>query len=250
MTPRMRTTPNLLRSALRTARSALEHAFTRAELLVIVAVLALLALVVLPALANSRPRSDRVICANNLRQIGMGFQLWGNDHGDQIPWHVAVADGGTRVHPLSANTWLHFSYISNELASAKVLLCPSDTGKPALDFTGNPLTGYVHPNFANRATSYFLNAHPFGASPGNRMVAGDRNVQMFGSSACSVLTIVSFTPECPASLNWTSAMHNNAGNLLMFDGKVEQADTRQLRAAVDFWCLDGGSSSAHFCIPR
>jgi competence protein ComGC len=130
------------------------RAFTRAELLVILAVLSLLALIVLPALANTRPRSARVICANNLRQIGVGMQLWGNDHDDQPPWEVRLEQGGTYQHPLAPNTWLHFAWLSNELASPKLLLCPADSGKAAYDFTGDPLGGYLHPNFANRATSY------------------------------------------------------------------------------------------------
>jgi competence protein ComGC len=227
-------------------------AFTRVELLVILAVLTLLALVVLPALANTRPRSARVICANNLRQIGVALQVWGNDHDDRLPWHVEVGDGGTKLHPLSGNSWFHFAWLSNELASPQLLFCPSDTGRPAQDFTGNPATGYLHPNFANRATSYFLNAHPFGASLGNRMLVGDRNLPMLGSSSCSVLAAVSYTWECPAypSFGWTSDLHENEGNLLMFDGQVEQANNEQLRAAVNFSCEIAVGLYAHFCMPR
>jgi len=226
-------------------------AFTRLELLGVLSALGFLAAVVLPSLANSRPRSDRVICVNNLRQIGMGLQLWGDDHHEQIPWHVAVADGGTKLHPLSANAWLHFSWLSNDLASAKVLLCPSDTGRPASDFTGSPSGGYLHSNYRNAATSYFLNAHPFGTFQGNRMVAGDRNLPVLGNSLRSVLAAVSIIGECPASVSWTTALHDNAGNLLIFDGQVEQANHQQLRAAVDFACSGAdGSSYAHLCMPR
>src|SRR5206468_10868184 len=113
-------------------------AFTRVELLVVLAVLALLSLVVVPALASNRPRSQRVICANNLRQIGTAMQLWGNDHNELLPQEVAVAEGGTRMHPLAPNVWLHFAWLSNELGSPKVLFCPADTGHPARDFTRNP----------------------------------------------------------------------------------------------------------------
>jgi prepilin-type processing-associated H-X9-DG protein len=82
------------------------------------------------------------------------------------------------------------------------------------------------------------------------MMAGDRNLPMSGNSACSVMAAVSTTPECPApfAFRWTSSLHNSAGNLLMFDGQVEQAHNELLRAAVDFRCGDGGS--AHFCMPR
>lgn len=234
------------------------QAFTRMDLLVVVVVVTLLAAVVLPALASNRTRSDRVVCANNLRQIGIALQIWGNNHGDQILWNVDMVEGGTRLHPLSANTWFHFAWLSNELASPRIVFCPSDTGRPALDFTGDPAVGYIHPNFANRATSYFLNAHPYGRLPGEEMLAGDRNLPTQGaSSTCSMLAAVSTTRACPVPLSfgWTNGLHGtSAGNLLMFDSRVEQADNERLRAAIDYPCrlrsdqLGGGN--AHFAIPR
>src|SRR5262245_42715811 len=151
-----------------------EAGFTRADLLALVLVTGLFAVIVLPALANNRTRSQRVICANNLRQIGVAMQQWGNDHNDLFPQEVSVAEGGTSVHPLAPNVWLHFSWLSNELCSAQVLFCPSDTGRPARDFSGDPNGGYVHPNFANRATSYFL-THSRGDQFAE-MLSGDRNV--------------------------------------------------------------------------
>src|SRR5262245_33734498 len=93
-----------------------EIAFTRVDLLIVIAVIVLLAAVVLPALANNRFRSDRVICANNLRQIGMAMQLWANDHNELPPYDVPAAEGGTLGHALAPNAWLHFSWVSNELA--------------------------------------------------------------------------------------------------------------------------------------
>jgi len=140
----------------------------------------------LPALANNRPRSDRVICANNLRQIGMGFQLWGNDHNDTLPQEVPVLEGGTMQHALAPNVWLHMAWLSNEVATPKIFLCPSDTGQPASDFTGNPAGGYLHSNFRNAATSYFLGYT--GASIINdpdATIAGDRNVSNAGVTGCS-----------------------------------------------------------------
>lgn len=232
-----------------------ERAFTRTELLLVIAVVILLAAVVLPALASNRSRSDRVVCLNNLRQIGLALQVWGNDHGDRIPWHVPPADGGTRLHPLSANTWLQFAWLSNELASPKLAFCPSDSGRFATDFTGDPSHGYIHPNFANRATSYFINAHPYGELAGNQMLAGDRNIPMQGNSSCWAMTSLSWAQECPAwpSMNWTNGLHgSNVGTLLMFDGQVVQANGQKLRSAFEYICYFGGSvgSTAHISIPR
>lgn len=211
-------------------------AFTRAELLVILAVLALLAVVVLPALANTRPRSARVICANNLRQISMGFQLWGNDYGDLPPWELASrlpgASGGpgTMQHPLGANAWLHFSWISNELNSARVLSCPSDSGRVAEDFSFRPDGGYLHSNFRNSATSYFV-THAF---TGGQFVmfAGDRNLRSDGSGGCSRFPQVTFVNALSPDFGWDTNLHDQAGNIVRLDGRVNQYSNEQLGAAA------------------
>jgi len=242
--------PRTHRSAFRAPHSAFERAFTRAELLVLFAVLTLLAFLVLPALANTRPRSHRVICANNLRQIGMGVQLWGNDRGDRPPQEVELAEGGTRRHALAANTWVHFAWLSNEIASPKVLLCPADTGVQATEFTGNPAGGYLHPNFANRATSYAL-SYRFNSL--NPFLAGDRNLVFTGGSAgCSIFNVARAIPlpYSGTTAGWNESIHVLAGNYLSFDGSVKQADNAALRKAFDQAHVDDGASSLHFSVPR
>jgi len=233
------------------ARTARTHrAFTRVELVVVLAVLALLGLVVVPALANNRPRSERVTCANNLRQIGAAMQLWGNDHHDLFPQEVPVAEGGTRSHPLASNVWLHFAWISNQLGSAKVLFCPSDTGRPARDFTGDPTGGYLHPNFRNRATSYFL-SH-VGVDGITDLLAGDRNVGSEGPQSCArfgTALRVSSQPVTPR-FQWTNSLHIQTGNLLLFDGRVEQLSNRGLRDTVDTIVRFQDYASLHFITPR
>jgi hypothetical protein len=210
-----------------------QFAFNRAEVLVILSALTLLALVVLPALANNRLRSARVICANNLRQIGGAILLWGNDHGDQPPWELAYEQGGTKLHPLGVNSWVHFSWVSNELNSARVLLCPSDTGRLADDFSFSPSGGYLHANFRNSATSYFL-THAF---DGGQFVllAGDRNLGSDGIfSSCSrfpQVTRLSLQP-LSAAVSWDTNLHDRAGNVVRLDGSVNQYSNDGLRNAV------------------
>jgi len=219
------------------------------EFAVLLAVLGLVVLVILPALAGPRQRSERATCANNLRQIGAAFQLWGNDHDDQLPHEVSVIDGGTRLHTLAVNVWLHFSWLSNELNSAAVLFCPTDSGRPARDFTGDPAGGYIHPNFANRATSYFL-AHLSTLAPGptSALLAGDRNVGWETTGGCSRFNVAQGVSRPPTSLfAWSTNLHGNNGNVLRLDGRVEQFSNLELRAAII--PLDD-NGSFHFIIPR
>jgi hypothetical protein len=239
------------------------RAFTRLDVAALLGALTVLLVSVLPVIATDRSRSSRIHCANNLRQLWMALQLWGGEHGDQLLWNASMTDGGTRLHPLSANAWLHYAYLSNELASPKILLCPSDTGTPARDFSGHPESGYLHSNFRNRATSYFLNAHPNGVvlgTPffyGNDVLLGDRNIPVDGSTGCSVFAQASYISVRPIrpSFGWKEGLHGvNAGHLLLYDGQVQFSDNAQLRAAFEFGTFDdvsvSGNRSEDVCLPR
>src|SRR5262245_58541584 len=228
-----------------------ELAFTRADLLVLLAVLALLTIIALPALANNRSRSDRVICANNLRQIGMAMHLWGNEHSDRPPWEVPPADGGTMQHALAPNAWYHFSWISNELASPHLLFCPSDTGQPARDFSGDASGGYLHSNFRGRATSYFL-AHKGISERNTQVQSGDRNISAMGpAGGCPRFTSTSSLP-LPAhqpEVRWISGLHGDAGNILSFDAAVVQANSEGLIKQLNLSAANDGGS-LHVVLPR
>ncbi|MFM7100930.1 MAG: prepilin-type N-terminal cleavage/methylation domain-containing protein [Verrucomicrobiota bacterium] len=63
----------------------LPPAFTLIELLVVVALLALLAGLVLPALARTRQGVGRISCFANLRQWGLATQIFATDHEDRLP---------------------------------------------------------------------------------------------------------------------------------------------------------------------
>ena len=233
-------------SAIRDRQSEISAAFTRAELLITLAVLSLLVAIVLPALAHDRARSARIICANNLRQISAAQQLWGNDHNDLPPVMVPLNDGGTRLHPLAANAWLHFAWLSNELATPKVIFCPSDTGKPAEEFTGSPINGYLNPNFANRATSYFVAYSSIYGDPRQAIIGGDRNVTVEGADGCSFLNVASRIGG--GGGRWTTNLHNLVGNAQARDGSVEMLSSEEMQARMLRRFDD--NSTKHIAIPR
>lgn len=68
-------------------------AFTLLELLVVVAVMAIIAALLLPALSRAKGRALAISCLNNTRQLAVAWTLYADDHGDRLPYNL----GGTGV---------------------------------------------------------------------------------------------------------------------------------------------------------
>jgi prepilin-type N-terminal cleavage/methylation domain-containing protein len=85
--------------------------FTLIELLVVIAIIAILAALLLPVLAASKDKAQRMACINNMTQLIKGAAVYANDFADYLPpvWIDPTVDGPpTTAHALNNFTQEHY----------------------------------------------------------------------------------------------------------------------------------------------
>ena len=189
------------------------------EMLVVVAIIAVLAALLLPALTRGKARAQRVECISDLKQLGLAFQMFAHDHHGAYPMQVPFSDGGTtelvqageNINGPFYFSYRHFQALANELVATKPLVCPTDIDRAAAASFGV---------LQNSNVSYFVDVNADYNLPLS-ILAGDRNITNNGYGTASLL-------RGKYGLRWTSELHVFKGNILFSDGHVGELNNDNL----------------------
>jgi len=231
----------------------LSHGFTLVELLVVIAVIAILASLLLPALNRAKSKAEGIFCLNNTKQLLVAWQVYADDHNDSLAYNV----GGNGLRAIAPNTKLNWvdnimSWTTNSdntnfttitdaslgpySGSVNIYRCPSD--KVLSDDQRNS-------GWSGRIRSYSMNAMVGDAGEVSKSGVNENNpgyVQFFrASSIPQPSRIFIFLDEHPNSINdgyflnkWPAppykekewidlpaSYHNGAANFSFADGHSE-----------------------------
>lgn len=229
-------------------RSNQNSAFTLVELLVVIAIIGILAALLLAAVAQSKVKAQRIQCVNNLRQLGIGLQVFlSNNHGyptaanknDTSPgllgfWQTQLEHDGLGIARPETN-----------FMSKGIWLCPS---LPANCFTSYGYNGFgvLRDEHFTKSLGLFGPENPssriFSSITESEVVAPS-DMMAIGDALVGGVFFVRQSLDYLDRNGVASARHQGRANVVFCDGHVESPTLKFLfedtsDAALSRWNRD------------
>lgn len=227
--------------------------FTLIELLTVIAIIAILAGLLLPAVARARATAQKTACSNNMGQMGKAEIMFSNDNRNK----TVPAESHTKKYNYIYSLW----DIIGE--SEKIFLCPVDVNETELKVVKvDKREGDKRPQLR---MSYLVNGEPGGKDYGthwssnddetdySKMVKRWLNISAIENPASKISLAERATTDEKFSIGYVSTKtfnwdgdgekaeadgfnivaHGNTANYLFMDGHVENHNTEVISELID-----------------
>jgi len=200
--------------------------FTLVELLIVIAIIAILAALLLPALASAHRKAQTVQCLNNLRQIGQTTYMYASDNDDHLPfaWYDDPDPSGNNFFALLTPLIYSSDFDGYGDFELKLYSCPTRANEPLVG--SNPMR-----------VSYGMNAF-------NSVDFPNPQTRRLGSASAAASTTllladISFKYNHPPIQTLEPSQvgykHSKRANIIFFDGHASRHSLLQTNGlAVNF----------------
>jgi prepilin-type N-terminal cleavage/methylation domain-containing protein/prepilin-type processing-associated H-X9-DG protein len=222
-----------------------QRAFTLIELLIVIAIIALLAAILFPVFARARENARRASCQSNLKQIGLAMMQYSQDYDEKaVPAQLGSSTWSASPSAKSLLWWgswdgttlresegLLFPYMKN----SQIQACPSFTKalKSSIGLTGYAYNqSYLAPTSADFSHTESVSLAQIQATSRTVMLADAASITLDGSGSVvqpptltgeTYLTPPGDTTPSSYTGNFPNfhARHLETGNVLFCDGHVK-----------------------------